>query len=521
MKKRLPLIPLALIAACVALAMLPTVALAMPRDAALDRGNVWVNKYQKTDSKGNKIYGVPYSQSRWAYEDGSLIPTSTSSASTKGYRTDCSGFASLCWGLKDSSGRPYSSTTAEMGAKGSKRFFQIKKADLQPGDAMLKSTVWGASVGHVIIFCGWVDSSQKSYWCMEQTTTSKHNGTIYHTRPYGESYYRPYRYSGIEEAYTDVLDSIRGKDAFAAAISAADTAFPTPKTGGIRGLVVVNAGQWRDQVTAAAIAGSLGGPVLLTSAKSLPASTTAEIKRLKPGQIFVLGSNSTISTGVAGQLASLTPSVVRINGSTGFNVAAAAVSFALTQSKATTHPADTVYVVSGDTRDEALAIAPVAARSGRPVVYVHTSSVPSVVVSKLRAAKIKRVIIVGRTKVVSSSVEKLLRKRGFKVSRISGIDRYKTSVAIAKHAIGLKLGFTWSRMGVTAPDSTTDALAWGAAVGQQGSLLTLTSAKKLDAAVRRTAAANRTQIVKARVFGGSAVSYGARKALAKALRSGK
>ena len=67
----------AVVAACVALAMLPTAAFAVSRDVVLTRGMVWVNAIQYK-TKTTTVYGVPYSQSRWAREDGSLLPTSTS-----------------------------------------------------------------------------------------------------------------------------------------------------------------------------------------------------------------------------------------------------------------------------------------------------------------------------------------------------------------------------------------------------------------------------------------------------------
>ena len=124
---------------------------------------VWVNHIQSS-SKGKVVRGVPYSQARWALVNGSLIPTSTKNASSLGYRTDCSGFASMCYGLLDANGNPYSECTAGFGAKGSKKYFQITKAQLLPGDMVLASAVWGAPGPHAIIFDGWVDAAQTQFW---------------------------------------------------------------------------------------------------------------------------------------------------------------------------------------------------------------------------------------------------------------------------------------------------------------------------------------------------------------------
>jgi hypothetical protein len=139
--------------------------------------------------------GVPYSQSKWALENGSIPPTSTPYAD---YRTDCSGFVSLCWDLHNSSKKPYSTSTYEMGKNNSPYFklTAIKQSELLPGDVLLKSTVWytGSGGGHVILFAGWSKSDMSEYWALEQTGP----GTKYSKRPWGQTGYRAFRYNGIE-----------------------------------------------------------------------------------------------------------------------------------------------------------------------------------------------------------------------------------------------------------------------------------------------------------------------------------
>jgi putative cell wall-binding protein len=509
------------VAASIAVALLPSSALAISRDLVLSRGNVWANHVQSVDPKtGKKTYGVPYSQSRWALENGTLLPTATANPSSKGYRTDCSGFVSMCWNLRDSSGNPYSTTTADMGAKGSKKYFEITKAQLQPGDAILKSTDWGAPVGHVILFCGWTDSSQKSYWALEQTSSSSHNGTIYHTRPWGEQYYRPYRYSCLEDMYSDVEESVSAPDAYRAAAAASASTFKG--TGGT--VVIANGCQQGDQVVAASLAGAVHGPVLLTATASLPASTTAELVRLKPKLVYILGPTTSISSAVQSQIASICPSISRIVGKNSFVIAANALSTILAEGKARSgKAADTVYVASADEYAEALAIAPVAARTNRPVLFVHSKSVPDIDITKLKATRVRKVIVLGTKKSISTAIETAFKSKAkCKVSRICGGDVYKTAVAIVNHAIDLKIGFGYSRLGLASPASCTDALASASANGQTGSLVLLTPTKSLDVGPKRVFVAHRTVVGKARVFGGSsAVSAAARKALAAAMRSGK
>jgi hypothetical protein len=71
----------------------------------------------------------------------------------------------------------------------------IGKSELQPGDLLLRSTVWySGSGGHAIIFAGWSKADMSEYWALEQTTP----GTKYSRRPYGQAGYRSFRYNGIE-----------------------------------------------------------------------------------------------------------------------------------------------------------------------------------------------------------------------------------------------------------------------------------------------------------------------------------
>jgi putative cell wall-binding protein len=77
--------------------------------------------------------------------------------------------------------------------------------------------------------------------------------------------------------------------ATAAAISKATFAAGVP-------VVYIATGQnFPDALAGAAAAGYKGGPLLLVLTDSLPASTAAELARLKPARIVVLGSTSVVS----------------------------------------------------------------------------------------------------------------------------------------------------------------------------------------------------------------------------------
>ena len=57
-----------------------------------------------------------------------------------------------------------------------------------------------------------------------------------------------------------------------------------------------------DALAGAAAAGALGAPLLLVTGTTVPAATAAELARLKPGRIVILGGSGAVSDSVASQL---------------------------------------------------------------------------------------------------------------------------------------------------------------------------------------------------------------------------
>ncbi len=98
-----------------------------------------------------------------------------------GYRTDCSGYVSMCWDLG------YSDDTTGFVPNGEAAW--IPKADLKPGDAILNDAAGNA--GHVVLFGAWANEAQSSYLGYEFTPA----GVLCHTIPYpyfaGHGTFRP------------------------------------------------------------------------------------------------------------------------------------------------------------------------------------------------------------------------------------------------------------------------------------------------------------------------------------------
>lgn len=126
--------------------------------------------------------GVSYSGSNW-YTDANGT-----------YRTDCSGFVSMAWGLSSS----YTTDTMHEVS------FPIAKDDLQPGDVLLNPAP--GTAGHVVLFAGWTDSSRTRYYGYESSPSG--GGAHFSALPYpywpGYGSYSPYRYVGSDNATVNV-----------------------------------------------------------------------------------------------------------------------------------------------------------------------------------------------------------------------------------------------------------------------------------------------------------------------------
>jgi hypothetical protein len=105
------------------------------RRAAIERGFTWLDDE------------VPYSQS----------------ASHEGFRTDCSGFVSMCWELSTSY------TTASFIAGEAESSALDGYDDLLPGDALVHRS---GGAGHIVLFLGWDDKAHSGACVLEQASTA-------------------------------------------------------------------------------------------------------------------------------------------------------------------------------------------------------------------------------------------------------------------------------------------------------------------------------------------------------------
>ncbi len=160
-----------------------------------------------------------------------------------------------------------------------------------------------------------------------------------------------------------------------------------------------NGATFPDALSGAAAAGTVGGPVLLTGKSSIPASVAAELDRLNPRKIVVLGGPGAVANAVLSKALSYTSGgVSRLAGPDRYATSAAV-------SKATFSPGvDVVYIANGTTFPDALSGAAAAGVVGGPVLLTAGSTLPAAVASELARLKPTKIVILGGPAAVSATV---------------------------------------------------------------------------------------------------------------------
>ena len=246
---------------------------------------------------------------------------------------------------------------------------------------------------------------------------------------------------------TTVVERIAGANRYATAAALSQSVFPSP----VPVAYVASGLNFPDALAGGPAAAVEGGPLLLVGS-GIPAETAAELTRLQPAQIVVLGGTGVVSAQVASSLASYTSGdVTRVSGSDRYATAAAL------SLRAFPNGATTAYVASGLTFPDALSGGAAAAANGAPLLLVGNGAVPTATANELTRLGVTTIKVLGGPAAISEATATALGSYGT-VQRISGPDRYATSVAINQDAFADNTGGTvYLATGLNFPDALTVA----------------------------------------------------------------
>jgi putative cell wall-binding protein len=259
------------------------------------------------------------------------------------------------------------------------------------------------------------------------------------------------------------ITRLAGADRYGTSVAIAKDTFPS----GAPVVYVAVGSSFPDGLSAAPAAVRAGGPLLLTPSNDLPAAVYAEIQRLQPQRIVVVGGPGAVSDDVFERLSSLAPEIRRDAGGDRY-LTADAVARAGFPSGATI-----AFVASGGDFPDALSASAAAGALSGPVVLVPpgSRSMPEHTRELLRDLGVRSVVIVGGTGVLpdGSFVDSIRSVSTVtSVSRQAGANRYSTSAAINAYAFP-----TATTAYVASGRSFPDALSAAAAAGTKRAALHL------------------------------------------------
>jgi putative cell wall-binding protein len=191
-----------------------------------------------------------------------------------------------------------------------------------------------------------------------------------------------------------------GADRYATAAAISSNTFAP----GVPTVYVTTGENWPDALAAVPHAARDGGPLLLTRGSAVPDSIGAELDRLDPGRIIVVGGPAVVSDAAVAALDAYDTGggVQRIGGVDRYDTAA--------RLSSVHHPAGAAlaYVATGQNFPDALGAGPAAAVRGAPTILVRSTSIPPHSGGELDRLNPGRIILLGGPPVITRSVQEAL-----------------------------------------------------------------------------------------------------------------
>lgn len=268
---------------------------------------------------------------------------------------------------------------------------------------------------------------------------------------------------------------------------------------------VVTGENYPDALGAGPAAGKKDAPVLYVQKNSIPEATRRELLRLDPSKIVVAGGTAVISSTVFNQLKSYAPTVTRQYGTNRYGTAAALSAGAFSPSSTSV-----AYVAVGTNYPDALAAGPAAISDNAPLLLTATTYLPSETRTELARLNLSKIVVVGGTGAVNSTVFNQLKAYAPTVTRLAGSSRWNTARLLSEYAFSdasssivyIAYGYGWA-----------DSVAGTAAASQVNGPLLMVSKTSLPYDTK--VALNRLGPERIMIFGGPAVvSTGVETALA-------
>lgn len=215
------------------------------------------------------------------------------------------------------------------------------------------------------------------------------------------------------------VDRLAGPNRFATTAAASKRAYPD----GARVVYIASGKVFPDALSAAPAAAVDGGPVLLSEPDSLPADTRAELARLRPQRVVVVGGS--VGPDAVAQVRATLPGipVSLVSGRDRYEVSRAVVQ------RLFAGGAPSVYVATGAKFPDALVAGAAAGSAKVPLLLVRGdgATADAATLATLRALHPAKIVVAGGS--VSPGIVQALRTVA-PVDQQSGPDRYQAAAAV-------------------------------------------------------------------------------------------
>ena len=302
------------------------------------------------------------------------------------------------------------------------------------------------------------------------------------------------------------IDRIAGDDAY-------DTNYQTivrdvELNGSPKGVIVCNTGHYIDSLSAAALSGLLGYPIMLVdgTASALNSAAVDSMELMTNDgtsqiDVVILGGRFAITEAIESQLSTYDDNgaCTRLAGDDGYDTNKAVYEYGTNINGGWN--SSEVLVATGGGFYDALGSGSYAAANKSFILLANPASDNDKLVEL--AKNHSSAIIVGGTAAVSSKLESSLRSAGLTISRLAGDDAFDTNILTVKYA--LKKGMSLEGAGFSTGSSYYDALGSSHLLGSANSVMFLTSTNQnYNEAIYGMLSEVRGTLAQGRIFGGTA-----------------
>lgn len=239
--------------------------------------------------------------------------------------------------------------------------------------------------------------------------------------------------AAVDEFRSYSSDRLAGDSRFTTAVEITQELFPGAGPVGIPVLYIANGLNYPDALSAGPVAAKGGGALLIVTPTSIPAPILAEIERLAPERIVVVGGPTNVSAALFSQLGGLAPDVDRIAGSDRFDTSRRLIADAFGCPGASCS-APAVFVATGLNYPDALAAGAAAGGLGAPVLLVNgsASAIDDSSADLIADLQPERLFLLGGESSVSAGIAGDLAGSALWITRLAGVDRFETGALIAR-----------------------------------------------------------------------------------------